>query len=252
MITPVLDHLVLDVHADMDAAAALYRQLGFTLTERGHHTLGSINHLAMFGTDYLELLGWPETGTSRTELLSFPRGLNGLVFKTDDADATFAHLQAAGLAADPPRAFSRPVAIGGETRDAKFRTVHVAADKARLGRIYFCEHLTPELVWRPEWQLHPNGATSIDAVVVASADPDAMAALFRVMFGDTARRLEDGRLVLSVGRPRLEILPAATLGPDGAKPAGRADFMATLRLAGREGAAIAAADAGNIKLEFVG
>jgi len=32
-------------------------QGGFTMTPRGTHTLGSINHLAIFGTEYLELLG---------------------------------------------------------------------------------------------------------------------------------------------------------------------------------------------------
>ena len=240
MITPILDHLVLDVHADMDAAAGLYRRLGFTLTERGQHTLGSINHLAMFGTDYLELLGWRESGPSRAELTEFPRGLNGLVFKTEDADTTFAHLQAAGLAGDPPRAFSRPVGAGGEMRDAKFRTVSVARAKARLGRIYFCEHLTPELIWRPEWQHHANGVAGIDAVVVSSPEPAAMAALFQALFGDAVRQEGEG-FVVAAGGPRIEIVPGA----------GGADFMSTLRLSGRAGPAVNAEDAGNVRLEFV-
>ena len=54
---PVLDHVVINVRDGLDAAAALYARLGFTLTSRGHHTLGSSNHLAILGTDYLELLG---------------------------------------------------------------------------------------------------------------------------------------------------------------------------------------------------
>ncbi len=251
MIAPVLDHIVLDVHGDIDAAAALYRELGFTLTERGYHSIGSINHLAMFATDYLELLGWPEGGTSRTELLAYPRGLNGLVFKTEDADATFAHLQKAGLAGDPPKAFSRPVAVQGGMRDAKFRTVYVAADKSLLGRVYFCEHLTPELVWRPEWQLHANGVTAIEAVVVASAAPGEVAALFRAMFGDGAVRQEGERFVVSAGRPVIEIVPAASLGTGAAEAAGRRHYVATLRLAGRSGAAVPADRAGNVRLEFV-
>ena len=43
----------------LDAAAERYASLGFTLTPRGHHTLGSINNLAILGTDYIELLGVP-------------------------------------------------------------------------------------------------------------------------------------------------------------------------------------------------
>lgn len=250
VITPVLDHVVLDVHADMDAAAALYRRLGFTLTERGHHTLGSINHLAIFATDYLELLGWPERGTGRAELREYPRGLNGLVFKTDDADRTFAELQAAGLAGDPPRAFSRPVAIDGTMRDAKFRTVHVAAAQARIGRIYFCEHLTPELVWRPEWQRHANGVTAIDAVVIASAQPEAVAALFRATFGDAAVADEGGRFALRAGHPSIEIIARDRLAADAADPAGRADYMSELRFRAPAAPPVAAAEAGNLRLEF--
>ena len=56
---PTLDHVVVNVRERMDDAAALYRRLGFALTPLGRHTLGSINHLAMFGTDYMELLGVP-------------------------------------------------------------------------------------------------------------------------------------------------------------------------------------------------
>ena len=51
-----LDHVVINARDDMDRAADIYRRLGFTLTERGYHSLGSMNHLAMFGTDYLELI----------------------------------------------------------------------------------------------------------------------------------------------------------------------------------------------------
>ncbi len=36
-ITPVLDHVVINVLGQLDEAAAQYEQLGFQLTERGHH-----------------------------------------------------------------------------------------------------------------------------------------------------------------------------------------------------------------------
>ena len=45
--------------------------------------------------------------------------------------------------------------------------------KIAMGRVYFCEHLTPELVWRPEWQSHPNGARAIARVIVATDEPRA-------------------------------------------------------------------------------
>src|SRR5580692_2114904 len=72
---PTLDHVVVNVRDRIDEAAETYCRLGFTLTPRGYHTLGSINHLAMFGTDYLELIGVPEGASSgRLGLLDFPAG----------------------------------------------------------------------------------------------------------------------------------------------------------------------------------
>ena len=113
---PVLDHVVIDVRDRMDEAARRFPSLGFHLTPRGHHTLGSMNHLAMFATDYLELLGFGGDGASRPELARFPVGLNGLVFKTADADAVHAHAAAAGLPILPVQSFSRPVALDGATQ----------------------------------------------------------------------------------------------------------------------------------------
>ena len=69
---PTLDHVVVNVRDRIDAAAETYRRLGFTLTPRGYHTLGSMNHLAMFGTDYLELIAVKPGDDSRSELLSSP------------------------------------------------------------------------------------------------------------------------------------------------------------------------------------
>ena len=79
-----LDHVVINARDDMDRAAEIYRRLGFTLTERGYHSLGSMNHLAMFGTDYLELIAIPKGASSgRLDLLTYSAGLNGLVFGSE-------------------------------------------------------------------------------------------------------------------------------------------------------------------------
>src|SRR5206468_11277690 len=52
-----IDHAMVLVR-DLDRAAASWRRLGFTLTERGRHTrLGTHNHCMMLGRDYLEILG---------------------------------------------------------------------------------------------------------------------------------------------------------------------------------------------------
>jgi hypothetical protein len=130
------------------------------------------------------------------------------------------------------QAFSRPVALSGATQDARFRTTRLDPDKITIGRVYFCEHLTPELVWRPEWQAHPNGARAITRVVVATADPQATAALFRDLFGGDCVAEGDGRQVVAAGSAEVELVPpnmvAAEFGEAAAQPAGRAEYMAAL------------------------
>ena len=64
--------------------------------------------------------------------------------------------------------FSRPVTIDGQEHEASFRTVRLKPDFFGGGRIYFCHHLTPELVWRPEWLNHPNGFRAIERIEVES------------------------------------------------------------------------------------
>jgi hypothetical protein len=235
---PLLDHVVIDVRDRMDEAARVFAALGFTLTPRGHHTLGSMNHLMMFGTDYLELLGFGTGGATRPELAPFPIGINGLVFKTEDADAVYADAVRAGLPILPVQSFSRPVDLAGdhdgERREARFRTTRLDPAKIAMGRVYFCEHLTPELVWRPEWQSHPNGACAIARIVIATAEPRRTASLFAALFGNDSITESDGKCVVSAGNARIELEApaaiAAEFGDCAAGPAGRAEYLASVAL----------------------
>ncbi|MCY0386755.1 VOC family protein [Robbsia sp. Bb-Pol-6] len=170
----MLDHLVINTRFQMDVAAALFERLGFQLTPRGHHSLGSINHLVMFPDHYLELIGLPTSGAAlRQEVLDSVVGIDGLVFAIDDAPATAARLAREGIDAQPVQRFSRPAEIDGENRTASFETVRLVAGQYPAGRIYYCHHLTPEWVWRDAWLAHPNGVTSIASLEVISDDPAA-------------------------------------------------------------------------------
>jgi hypothetical protein len=231
-----LDHVVVDARDRMDEAVRIYQGLGFQLTPRGYHTLGSVNNLAIFGTNYLELLGFGESGAARPELAPFPIGLNGLVFKTDDAEATFQQAQAAGVPALTANAFSRPVELDGREQHARFRTTRIPPDASGIGRVYFCEHQTPELVWRPEWQVHANGAQEMTRVLVATHDPLQQATLFANLFGnDTVTKHSDGSASLAMsGGGAVVLAPIADtigkLGEAAPDPAGRTNFMAALAI----------------------
>src|SRR5690348_4101618 len=94
---PTLDHVVVNVRDQLDAGLETYRRLGFTMTPRGYHTLGSMNHLAILGTEYLELIAARAGDTRRAEILTSPFGLNGLVFGTEDSAGVYAALHEADV-----------------------------------------------------------------------------------------------------------------------------------------------------------
>ncbi|HJM50771.1 MAG TPA: VOC family protein [Alphaproteobacteria bacterium] len=211
----ILDHAVINVRYRMDQAEGAFRDLGFHLTERGYHTLGSINHLMMFESDYLELIGLPADRQGgqpgRPDIANAPLGINGLVFKTADVDETYAHLQDLGMAGDPPKSFSRPVQLAGGAQDARFRTVHLRGDVFPGGRVYYCQHGTPELVWRQEWQSHANGARAIPEFVVASQDQESEAENFaRLLNSDVSGSGESRNVALPGGQ--ISVMTPASYG----------------------------------------
>nr|WP_294503236.1 VOC family protein [uncultured Rhodopila sp.] len=229
---PVLDHAVVNVRDRIDEAAATYKRLGFTLTPRGYHTLGSMNHLAMFGTDYLELIAAPAGDAGRPEIMEAPLGLNGLVFATLDAAATYEALRRQDVDIEPPQQFSRPVEIDGGQRDAVFRTTRLPRAGVAAGRLYFCEHLTRDLVWRDEWRHHANGTIAIARAVIAAENPEELGRLFGRMFGARTVRATDDGCSLLLGLARFDVVTPAALwelfGNAAPDSRGRRDYMAAL------------------------
>ncbi len=158
------DHAVI-VCGDLDAAVTQWRALGFTLTPRGYHTLGSQNHCIMLARDYLELLHVTAPSPSRQYYWDAQQrgdGCAAMSCKSRDAFATADRLRAAGFQPSDPIEFSRPVRLDdGSEHPATFRVT--ALDHAPGARYFVCEHRTPELLWRPEWMTHANGAQAIAA-----------------------------------------------------------------------------------------
>ena len=229
---PTLDHVVVSVHDRMDEAAAAYRRLGFTLTPRGHHSLGSMNHLAIFGTDYLELIG-VTPGGGRQDLLGWPMGLNGLVWGSEDAVATHGALERAGMAPLEVQSFTRPVEVAEGVRDAAFRTVRLPWGTTAAGRLYFCEHRTRDLVWRDAWRAHGNGVVGVAGAVIVARDPGRLGGVFGQMFPGSVRPIEGG-VRLAVGLTRFDVVTRAVLearfGAEAVVDDGREEAMAALVL----------------------
>ncbi|MBP6013028.1 MAG: VOC family protein [Alphaproteobacteria bacterium] len=170
-----LDHVVIAVK-NLDAAAASYRKLGFTLTPRGlHEGKGTGNHCIMFGSTYIELLGIvDETGAKgRLAQRVNDRGEGGMAiaYGADDADKTHAALRAAGIEAETPNDLSRPLNLDGQREMVRFRNIMLPGLQLPETMQFVCTHQTPELTRaRHEWQLHPSGATGVAEVIVAVDD----------------------------------------------------------------------------------
>lgn len=252
---PRIDHLVIDVRDRMDKAEKVFRSLGFQLTGRSRHNIGSMNHLAVFGSDYLELLGMdPQAPQVRADIAQFPIGLNGLVFAMDQAESVSGTLRSNGVPADEPSSLSRTVNFAEGSREARFRVVRLRGGNVSFGRVYFCQHLTPELVWRREWQQHANGAMAIGGVTIAVRDARAAMHLFREMFGpDFIRVRPGGAWQLRAGAANIEFVPhdgvTRRLGDAAPDPAGREDYMAALSIRTHSlSQAVRALRAGGIKV----
>ena len=198
-----IDHVVI-LTRELDRARETYARLGFRLTPRGFHTLGSQNHCIMFERDYIELLAVPKPHPAMqyfTDFLVRGEGLAAIALACDDADAAHAELRTAGIEADPPLDFSRPVQRPDGTHDASFRIVQLPVAQTPGCRVFLCQHFTREVVWRAEDQRHALGATEIAALAVIADEPHAAAASYAAIFDTKPFPIREGLLVQTGSAP---------------------------------------------------
>jgi catechol 2,3-dioxygenase-like lactoylglutathione lyase family enzyme len=182
-----IDHTVLAV-ADLEAARTNWQKLGFTLTPRGRHIgWATGNYCVMFPRNYHELLGIAEPGgyTAGVEdlLKTKGEGVHKLAFGTDDATAAATELKASGLNPSEPQSLKRELELPGGTVLPAFTLVHLPPEATPQLSAFLCQHLTPDLLRRPEWLVHPNGAEHIRGVIVAVDDPAALELDYETLAG---------------------------------------------------------------------
>jgi catechol 2,3-dioxygenase-like lactoylglutathione lyase family enzyme len=232
-----LDHVVVVVR-DLARAEQTWQRLGFTISPRGTHSahMGTGNHTLMFGDDYMELLGVltpTERNAPTRALLEKREGLERAAFTTRDAAAGVAALQARGIAATGPIAFSRAVDLpDGSKTEARFDTyLWPLTDKPAGMRIFACQQHTRAAVWLPHLQKHRNTADKIIRVELVAADPAAAAAHMARLIGQSVQATADGAWRVESGGTRgvFEFLDHAGLRTrhPGVPPAQTGDDCAT-------------------------
>lgn len=184
----VLDHVAHFV-PDIDRAGRALERLGFTLTPfsaQSHRTdpagppipAGTGNRCVMLESGYLEFL----TPTGDTALAAQLRaaieryvGVHLIAFGTATPEADHARLSRAGFEPLHPVDLQRNVGSAGGSGVARFTVVRVPPGRMAEGRIQFCCHHTPELLWQPRWMQHANGATALTGVLICVEDPEGTA-----------------------------------------------------------------------------
>jgi catechol 2,3-dioxygenase-like lactoylglutathione lyase family enzyme len=248
-----LDHVVHAVR-DLDAAAELYRQLGFTVGARNRHPWGTHNHVIQLPGFFIELLTLADpdklgSDGFSTQFAAYARdfadrheGLALLILESKKASADVAAYRKAGIAASDVMPFERE----GKKPDGK--TVKVGfslafAEDKLSPDIHFCtcQQHYPENFWNPDFQKHDNRAAAVAGIVLVADNPAAHLDFMRAFTGvASADEFSDGfRIVLPRGVIEV-VTPAAFTHRYGlAAPAtDKGPRLAALRLAVTDTAAV--------------
>ena len=175
------DHAIVGV-GDLEAARLTWQRLGFTTCPRGKHIgWGTANYCIMFADDYLELLGIVDASQFTNNLDHFlsqhGEGLLGMAFASSDIAALAEQL------GGQPQDLKRLLELPEGTVEPRFKLLHPPAGTLPGLSGFFCQHLTPQLMRRPEWLIHGNGARRIAGMSVAVADKAEAQAAYGRVFG---------------------------------------------------------------------
>jgi len=198
---------------DLDAAAANWKRLGFTISPRGTHSakMGSGNYTIMLDPDYIELLGVltdTEHNAPARAFLAHREGIERVAFTAVNSADGAEEIRGHGYEPIGPTDFERPVTMpDGSLSAAKFTTFQWPVAEAPGGlRIFACQHKTRETVWIPALMNHANGAQRLKQVLIASPDPAKEAAhLVRLIDGGT-RTEPDGAIAVPSGSDRADFV----------------------------------------------
>ncbi len=185
---------------DLDAASSALTRLGFTLTPLSaqSHRLheggplqpaGTANRCVMLKNGYLEYLtpthDTPNARQLRDAIARYT-GVHLIAFGTQAPAADFERLEREGFSPLPPIALQRQADTPNGEATARFTVVRVPPNVMAEGRIQYCQHHTPEVVWQSRWTSHANGAVGLAGVLLCVENPAQAAQRYARFTGLTA------------------------------------------------------------------
>lgn len=237
-----IDHVLIAVRA-LDDARIGWERLGFTLSPRGRHIgRGTGNYCVMFERDYLELIGVVEPAAPIGGLGGFLEKRQGpmgvALAPISGAAKAAAALGARGLHPGVCEEVARQLELPEGTIVPRFRLAALPPEETPGISAFLCEQRTPDLVRRPEWLVHPNGAMGILGLAVLVAATAPLVAAYERLLGAGSVVVADAEVTVRCGPHRLvfatpdgfgAVLPEVALDPALGPPA-----IAALALASRD------------------
>jgi catechol 2,3-dioxygenase-like lactoylglutathione lyase family enzyme len=244
-----LDHIAHAVR-DLDAAAALYRRMGFTVGARNRHPWGTHNHVVQLPGFFVELLtvaepekliggGFAELfGRFNQNFLREREGLSFLVLESTDAAADHCAFEAAGIAASDTLRFEREGKRPDGTPVTVAFSLAFARDTLAPGTSFaVCQQHYPENFWNPDFQKHANGAIGIAGAVMVAENPTDHHIFLSAFAGERALQSTSSGITVATPRGDIQIMSAAAFEDhfsDRAPDAGSGARLAALRLRVRQ------------------
>jgi catechol 2,3-dioxygenase-like lactoylglutathione lyase family enzyme len=241
-----IDHVVIAVR-DLEAARETYARLGFTLTPVARHPFGTANSLVQLHGSYIELLAVadaaliPEPAEGRYSFAAFNRdflerreGPSMLALKSANKAVDLADFEANDLPTYAPVSFTRLArAPNGDDLEVGFSVTFTSDARIPDAGFFTCEHHNPDRFWWPEYQRHANGATAIDAVMMAARDPADYHIFFTHFTGQHDMRSDSLMVSFDTGGGKVELLtPVAAKAMVGVEVAPNAKpYFIALRIA---------------------
>jgi catechol 2,3-dioxygenase-like lactoylglutathione lyase family enzyme len=240
-----IDHIVHAV-SDLDAAAALYRALGFQVGARNRHppAWGTQNHIVQLEGCFIELLTVAEPGgivPHRARFFSFGAhnrdalargdGLSMLVLEGRDTPAEARTFRDAGIGDFEVFEFEREGRRPDGTPIKVAFSLAFARDPLAPDIGFFtCRQRYPENFWNAEFQVHDNTAASIAGVVMVVQRPSDHAAFLSAFTGQSEVLTNTDTLRIPTPRGEIQVVtPAAFTDEFGVAPP---DVQGSGRLAG--------------------
>jgi hypothetical protein len=202
-----IDHVIVGVR-DLERARVGWGRLGFTLSPRGRHIgQGTGNYCIMFASDYIELLGVVDSSDFIQNLDTFlarREGLMATAFAPAAApEAVHAALLAQHLHPSDPRPLGRLIELPEGDLTLRFSLISLPPGETPGLDCFICAHLTPELMRRPEWLSHPNGAIGLKSIHVLVENTTLLLSAYDRLFGIQQVTTTDTVVSIHAGRHRI-------------------------------------------------